>query len=76
MYVIIGRHFVPFGCKFLLISLVIVRITLNVIVRQMPLKCPLHNGMSIFQKLVVRLSNTSTMISQQVEITLSKCLRV
>jgi hypothetical protein len=37
MYVIIGRHFVPFECKFLLISEVIVRITLNVIVRQMPL---------------------------------------
>jgi hypothetical protein len=37
MYVLIGRHFVPFGCTFLLISLVIVMITLNVIVRQMPL---------------------------------------
>ena len=37
MYVIIGRHFVPVECKFLLISEVIVRITLNVIVRQMPL---------------------------------------
>jgi hypothetical protein len=36
MYVIIGRHFVPFESKFLLISLVIVRITLNVIVRQIP----------------------------------------
>ena len=37
MYVIIGIHFVPLASKFLLIELVIVRITLNVIVRQMPL---------------------------------------
>jgi hypothetical protein len=37
MYVIIGNHFVPLEGKFLLIALVIVRITLNVIVRQMPL---------------------------------------
>jgi len=35
MYVIIGRHLVPLEGKFLLIALVIVRITLNVIVRQM-----------------------------------------
>ena len=37
MYVIIGSHFVPLEGKLLLIALVIVRITLNVIVRQMPL---------------------------------------
>ena len=37
MYVIIGSHFVPLEGKFLLMALVIVRITLNVIVRQMPL---------------------------------------
>jgi hypothetical protein len=30
MYVIIGSHFVPLEVKFLLISFVIVRITLNV----------------------------------------------
>jgi len=35
MYVIIGSHFVPLEGKFVLIALVIVRITLNVIVRQM-----------------------------------------
>jgi len=35
MYVIIGSHFVPLECKFLLITLVIVRIELNVIVHQM-----------------------------------------
>jgi hypothetical protein len=35
MYVIIGSHFVPLEGKFLLIALVIVRITLNMIVRQM-----------------------------------------
>ena len=32
--------------------------------------------LSIIQILVVKLSNTSTMFSQQVEISLSKCLRV
>ena len=32
-----GSHFVPIESKFLLIALIIVRITLNVIVRQMPL---------------------------------------
>ena len=37
MYVIIGSHFVPLEGNFLLVALVIVRITLNVIVRQMPL---------------------------------------
>jgi len=37
MYVIIGSHFVSLEGKSLLIALVIVRITLNVIVRQIPL---------------------------------------
>ena len=37
MYVIIGSHFSPFEGKFLLIALVIVRVTLNVTVHQMPL---------------------------------------
>ena len=37
MYVIIGSHFVPLEGKFLPIALVNVWITLNVIVRQMPL---------------------------------------
>jgi len=37
MYVIIGSHFVQLEGKLLFIALVIVRITLNVIVRQMPL---------------------------------------
>jgi len=37
MYVIIGSHFVPLEGKLLLIALVIVRITPNVIMRQMPL---------------------------------------
>jgi lipoate-protein ligase B len=35
MYVIIGSHVVPLESKFLLIALVIVRITLNVIRHQM-----------------------------------------
>jgi len=37
MYVIIGSHFMPREGNFILKALVIVRITLNVIVRQMPL---------------------------------------
>jgi hypothetical protein len=37
MYVIIGSHFVPLESKFLLVALVIVRITLNVIRHQMSL---------------------------------------
>jgi hypothetical protein len=36
MYVIIGSHFVPLEGKFLLIALVIVRLTLNVTF----VKCP------------------------------------
>ena len=55
MYVIIGSHFVPLEGKFLLIALVIVRIILNAIVRQMSLNRPLNNGVSIVQKLVVKL---------------------
>jgi hypothetical protein len=35
MYVITGNHFVPLEGTFLLIALVIVRITLNVKVREM-----------------------------------------
>jgi hypothetical protein len=49
MSVIIGSHFVPLEGKFLLIALVIVRITLNVM-------CDIKNGVSIVQKLVVKLS--------------------
>ena len=64
MYIIIGSHFVQLESKFLLIALVIVRITLNAPI------CLLNNGVSIFQKLVVKLSNTSTTFSQQVEIIL------
>ena len=37
MYVIIGSHFAPLEGKFVLIILVTVRVTLNVIVRQMAL---------------------------------------
>ena len=76
MYVIIGSHVVPLEGKCLHIALIIVKITLNVIVRQMLIKCPLNNGMFIVQTLVVKIANTSTTFSQQVEITLSKCLRV
>jgi hypothetical protein len=37
MFVIIGSHFVPLESKFLLTAVIFVKITLNVIVRQMPL---------------------------------------
>ena len=58
--------------KFLLIALVIVRLTLNVTSASNALKCLLTNGVSIVQKLVVKLGNTSTTFSQQIGITLSK----
>jgi hypothetical protein len=45
MYFIIGSHFVPLEGKFLLIALVIVRITLNA--SNAP-KCSLNDGVSIF----------------------------
>ena len=69
MYVIIGSHFVPLEAKFLLIALVIVRITLNVIVCQNAPKSLLNNSVSIVQKFVVKLLNTTTTFSHQVEIT-------
>jgi hypothetical protein len=72
MYVIIGSHFVPLEGRFLLIALVIVRITLNVSASNVP-KCPLNNGVFIIQKLVVKLSNTSTMLFPPVANTLLKC---
>jgi hypothetical protein len=49
VHVIIGSHVVPLAGRLLLIALVIVRITLNVIVRQMAL----NNDVSIVQKLAV-----------------------
>ena len=65
MYVIIGSHFVPLEGKFLLIALVIVRIILNVM-------CDIKNGVSIVQKLVVKLSNTLTMLFSPVAKTENK----
>ena len=53
----------PLEVKCLLIALVNVRITLNV--RQMPLR--LNNGVSIVQKLVVKLSNTENNIVEVLE---------
>ena len=53
MYVIIGSPFVPPERMLLLIVLVFVMITLNVIVRQMPLCVRQKNGVSIVQKVVV-----------------------
>ena len=76
MYVMIGSHFVPPEGKFLLIALVIVRVTFKCDSASNGPKYPLNNDVSIIQKLVVQLLNTSTTFSQQVEITLSKFLRV
>jgi hypothetical protein len=56
MYVIIGSHFVPLEGKFSLIALVIVRITLNVTVCQMPLNA--KQRCALFKKL---LSNFRTL---------------
>ena len=53
MYVIIGSPFVPPERMLLLIVLVFVMITLNVIVRQMPLCVRQKNGVSIVQEVVV-----------------------
>ena len=72
MYVIIGSHVVLLEGTFLLIALVIVRINSA---SNAP-KCPLNNGVSIVQELVVKLSNTSTMLFPPVAKTLSKCLKV
>ena len=71
-YVIIGSHFVPLEGKFLLIALVIVRITLKVIMSASNApKCPLNNGVSIVQTL----KHFDNVISTSAK-TLSKCLRV
>ena len=64
MYVIIGSHFVQLEDMFRLIALVIVRITLNVIVHQMPHKCQLNNSVSTVQTLFSfknLLSNSQTL---------------
>jgi hypothetical protein len=62
MYIIIGSHFVLPEDKFLFVALFRVRITLNVIVHQMPLN--------------VKFLNTSTMLFPTDAKTLLKCLRV
>ena len=64
MYVLIGSHFVPLEGKFLLVALVIVKITLNVM-------CDIKNGVSIVQKLV-KISNTLTMLFSPVAKTENK----
>jgi hypothetical protein len=73
MYVIIGSHVTPLEGKFLLKALVIVMITLNVSASNAP-KCPLTIGVYIVQKIVVKLSNTSTMLFPPVAETLSNFL--
>ena len=74
MYVIIGSHFVPLEGKFLLIALVIVRITLNVTVRQMPLNAKqrcVHHSKNCCQTF----EHFDNVFAEE-KITLSKCLRV
>ena len=73
MYVIIGSHFVLLQVKFLIIVLVIVRITLN---ESNAPKGSLNNGVFIVQKLAIKLSNTSTVLFPPVVKTLPKCWRV
>ena len=58
MYAIIGSQFVPLEDKFLLIALVILRTTLNVIVRQMPLNVRYTTVCPPFKNL---LSNSQTL---------------
>jgi hypothetical protein len=58
MYAIIGSHFVSLEGKFLLIALYIVRITLNVIVRQIPLRVRKTTVCPSFKNL---LSNSKTL---------------
>jgi hypothetical protein len=62
MHVIIGSHFVPLEGKFLFIALVIVRITLNVIVRQMTLNARKTMMCPSFKNLLSNSQNTSTML--------------
>jgi len=73
MYVIIGSHFVQLEGRFLLMTLVIVRITLNA--SNAPI-CPLNTSVSIVQKLVVKLSNTLTMLFLPVVITFNVILTI
>jgi hypothetical protein len=73
MYVIIGSHFVLLEVKFLIIVLVIVRITLN---ESNAPKGSLNNRVFIVQKLAIKLSNTSTVLFPPVVKTLLKCWRV
>ena len=61
----VGSHFCRLNVFLSPVALVIVGIILNVIVRQM---AP-NNDVSIVHIYVVKLSNTSTMFSQQVKIT-------
>jgi len=71
MYVIIGSHFVPFEGKF---SYCISYCKDNIkcdIASNAP-RCPLNNSVSIVQKLVVKLSNTTTMLFPPAAKTLSK----
>ena len=72
MYVIIGSHVAPLEGKFLLKALVIVMITLNS-ASNAP-KCLLNIGVYIVQKIVVKLSNASTMLFPPVAKTLSNFL--
>jgi hypothetical protein len=62
MYVIIGSHFVPLEGKFLLIASDIVRITLNVIVRHMPLNVLYLASRSSFCEYLIFVLNISVIV--------------
>ena len=77
MYVIIGSHIVPLEGKILLIALIsYCKDNIKCDSASNVPKYPLNSGVSIVHKLVVKLSNTSTMLFPPVAKTLSKCLRV
>ena len=79
MYVLNGSHLITLEGKFsLILSYSIIYCKDNIKCDSVSnfFKCPLINGVTIVQKLVVKLSNTSTTFSQQVKIALPKCLRV
>ena len=62
MYVIIGSHFVPLASKFFTHRISYCKDNIKYDSASNASKCPLTNAMSIVQKLVVKLSSTSTML--------------
>ena len=72
MYVIIGSHFVPLEGKFFLYIISYYNDNIKCDSASNAPNCPLNSGVSIVQRLVVKLWNTSTMLIPPVAKTLSK----